>query len=93
MTHLDDSPASPEDRWLLRLYVAGQTPKALHAFANLSKLCEEHLQGNYEIEVVDLLLNPTLAKDDQILACLLWYESSQNRLRKSSEICLIPSAY
>ena len=68
MTHLDDSPASPEDRWLLRLYVAGQTPKAMHACANLSKLCEEHLQGNYEIEVVDLLLNPTLAKDDQILA-------------------------
>ena len=68
MSHLDDSSVCPEDRWLLRLYVAGQTPKALHAFANLSKLCEEHLQGNYEIEVVDLLLNPTLAKDDQILA-------------------------
>ena len=68
MTILNDSPVNPEDRWLLRLYVAGQTPKALLAFANLSKLCEEHLQGNYEIEVVDLLLNPTLAKDDQILA-------------------------
>lgn len=68
MSHLDDSPENPEDRWLLRLYVAGQTPKALHAFANLTKLCEEHLQGNYEIEVVDLLINPTLAKDDQILA-------------------------
>ena len=68
MTLLDNSPANPEDRWLLRLYVAGQTPKALHAFANLTKICEEHLQGNYEIEVVDLLINPTLAKDDQILA-------------------------
>ena len=53
---------------MLRLYVAGQTPKAITAFANLKKICEEHLQGNYQIEVIDLLVNPTLAKDDQILA-------------------------
>jgi circadian clock protein KaiB len=86
MSPLDDSPANLEDRWLLRLYVAGQTPKALHAFANLSKLCEEHLQGNYEIEVVDLLINPTLAKDDQILALPTLYENFQSRLRKSSAI-------
>lgn len=58
----------PEERWLLRLYVAGQTPKSLTAFSNLKKICEEHLQGRYEIEVIDLTLNPTLAKDDQILA-------------------------
>lgn len=57
-----------EERWLLRLYVAGQTPKSLIAFANLNKICEEHLKGRYEIEVIDLLVNPTLAKDDQILA-------------------------
>jgi circadian clock protein KaiB len=53
---------------MLRLYVAGQTPKSLTAFANLKKICEEHLEGKYQIEIVDLLVNPTLAKDDQILA-------------------------
>jgi circadian clock protein KaiB len=54
--------------WDLRLYVAGQTPKSLLAFANLKKICEEHLAGRYEIEVIDLLKNPQLAKGDQILA-------------------------
>jgi circadian clock protein KaiB len=57
-----------EDKWMLRLYVAGQTPKAITAYANLKTICEEHLQGRYQIEVIDLLVNPTLAKDDQILA-------------------------
>jgi circadian clock protein KaiB len=52
----------------LRLYVAGQTPKCLAAFANLKKLCEEHMDGNYHIEIVDLLQHPQLAKGDQILA-------------------------
>ena len=52
----------------LRLYVAGQTPKSLRAFANLKKLCEEHLQGRYRIEVIDLIKNPTLAREDAILA-------------------------
>jgi circadian clock protein KaiB len=56
------------DLWELRLYVAGQTARALTAFANLKKLCEEHLGGKYRIEVVDLLRNPQLAKGDQILA-------------------------
>jgi circadian clock protein KaiB len=54
--------------WRLRLYVAGQTPKSLAAFANLRKLCEEHLSGRYEIEVVDLMLQPQLAAGDQIVA-------------------------
>ena len=62
------SPEPDEERWLLRLYVAGQTPKSVTAFANLKKICEEHLEGRYHIEVIDLLVNPTLAKDDQILA-------------------------
>ncbi|WP_437179731.1 circadian clock KaiB family protein [Pelotalea chapellei] len=53
---------------MLRLYVAGQTPKSITAFTNLKKICEEHLAGRYQIEVVDLLINPKLAKDDQILA-------------------------
>lgn len=54
--------------WKLRLYVAGQTAKSLAAFANLKRICEEHLAGKYHIEIVDLLKNPSLAKGDQILA-------------------------
>ena len=54
--------------WELRLYVAGQTPKSLTAMANLKRLCEENLAGRYHIEVIDLLLNPQLARADQILA-------------------------
>jgi circadian clock protein KaiB len=56
------------DFYILRLYVAGQTSKSLAAFANLKKICEEHLCGKYKIEVIDLLENPQLAKGDQILA-------------------------
>jgi circadian clock protein KaiB len=56
------------ETWNLRLYVAGQTPKSIAAFANLKKICEEHLKGKYNIEVIDLLENPKLAKGDQILA-------------------------
>src|SRR5512147_1606963 len=52
----------------LRLYVAGQTPKSVAAFANLKKICEEHLAGKYHIEVIDLLKHPQLASGDQILA-------------------------
>lgn len=52
----------------LRLYVAGMTPKCVEAFANLKKICEEHLKGCYNIEIVDLLENPQLAQGDQILA-------------------------
>jgi len=54
--------------WELRLYVAGQTSKSMVALSNLKKLCEEHLQGQYRIEVIDLLENPALAKGDQIFA-------------------------
>jgi circadian clock protein KaiB len=54
--------------WKLRLYVAGQTPKSIRAFANLKKLCEEHLKGHYQIEVIDLLENPHMARGDQIVA-------------------------
>src|SRR5690348_8769492 len=56
------------DFWELRLYVAGQTPKSIVAFANLKKLCEQHLAGKYRIEVIDLVQNPQLARGDQILA-------------------------
>ncbi|WAR45201.1 circadian clock KaiB family protein [Methylomonas rapida] len=54
--------------WELRLYVAGQSPKALAAFSNLKRICEEHLEGRYRIEVIDLLQNPQLAADEQIFA-------------------------
>src|SRR5688500_4578552 len=52
----------------LRLYVAGQTPKSIRAFANLTVLCEEHLKGRYQIEVIDLLEHPEMARGDQIVA-------------------------
>jgi circadian clock protein KaiB len=57
-----------DEVWRLRLYVAGQTPRSLQAFANLKKICEEHLAGRYSIEIVDLLKNPQLARGDQIFA-------------------------
>lgn len=60
--------AEREEFWELRLYVAGQTPRAMTAFANLRKLCEQHVKCKYRIEVIDLLKNPQLAKGDQILA-------------------------
>jgi len=56
------------DTWELRLYVAGKTPKSVRAFANLKQFCEEHLQGQYRIEVIDLLEQPQLADGDQIVA-------------------------
>lgn len=60
--------ARENPQWELRLYVAGQTPKSLTAFANLKKLCEEHLAGHYRIEIIDLLEHPQLAAGDQIVA-------------------------
>lgn len=56
------------EKFDLRLYISGSTPKSMAAFANLKKICEEHLQNNYQIEVIDLLNNPKLASGDQILA-------------------------
>jgi circadian clock protein KaiB len=56
------------EHWHLRLYVAGQSPKSLKAFANLIRICERHLESRYEIEIVDLLENPQLAAGDEIIA-------------------------
>ncbi len=56
------------DQWVLKLYVADQTPRSLNAIRNLEAICEEKLQGKYEIVVIDLLLNPELSIDDQIIA-------------------------
>lgn len=61
-------PELAEASWMLCLYVAGQTLNSMMAFANLKRICEEHLAGEYHIEVIDLLMNPQLAKGDQILA-------------------------
>ena len=65
---LEQSTADQTEIWHLRLYVAGQSPKSLHAFANLKTLCDEHLAGNYEIEIIDLVEHPGLARSDDILA-------------------------
>ncbi len=56
------------DEWDLRLYVAGQTPRSVAAIANLQQICAEHLGGKYRIQIVDLLVNPQLSRDDQIIA-------------------------
>lgn len=61
-------PAQGSEVWHLRLYVAGQSPKSLEAFANLQRLCETHLASRYEIEIVDLLEHPRLARGDEIIA-------------------------
>jgi circadian clock protein KaiB len=62
------TPERVPDCWELRLYTAGQTPKSMAAFSNLKRICEEHLPGRYKIEVIDLMQNPRLAKEDQIVA-------------------------
>jgi circadian clock protein KaiB len=67
MLNTSDSKSS-DKTYELRLYVAGQTPKSLAAFANLKKICEQHLAGQYHIEIIDLLKDPQLASGDQILA-------------------------
>ena len=74
--------ASPKAEYELRLYVAGQTPRSVQAFANLKKICEEHLAGRYRIEVIDLLENPQLAKGDQILAIPTLVRTLPSPIRK-----------
>ena len=68
MTDTGATETAAGEKFLLRLYVAGQTPKSLTAFANLRKICETHLAGRYEIEVIDLLERPQLARGDEIIA-------------------------
>jgi circadian clock protein KaiB len=60
--------AADPELWCLRLYVAGQSPKSLRAFANLTTLCEEHLPGRHQIEIIDLIEQPALARGDDIVA-------------------------
>jgi len=66
--NLPSTPSSAGKAYSLRLYVAGQTPKSVLALKNLKEICEQHLAGRYEIEIIDLLENPQLARGDQILA-------------------------
>ncbi len=68
MSHQEPNEPAGNGLWELRLYVAGQTPKSVKAFANLKRLCEDHLAGQYRIEVIDLMKNPQLAEGDQIFA-------------------------
>jgi circadian clock protein KaiB len=68
--------------WHLRLYVAGQSPKSLRAFANLKKLCEEHLEGRYDLEVVDVAEHPDMARDDDVIAIPTLVRSLPTPLRK-----------
>jgi len=68
MTPAEQRPRPAEEIWELRLHTAGQTPKSLTALANLQRICDEHLRGKYRIEVIDLMANPRLAKDHQIVA-------------------------
>jgi circadian clock protein KaiB len=71
-----------EAAWNLRLYVAGQTPKSMAAISNLRRVCEEHLAGQYTIEVIDLTRNPQLAVDDQIVAIPTLVRRLPHPLRK-----------
>ena len=78
----DGEDLSDQHPWLLRLYVAGRSPKCVTALANLKRFCEEHMAGQYDIEVIDLLENPRLAKDDQIIAIPTLVRKLPEPLRK-----------
>ena len=71
-----------DEKWNLRLYTAGQSPKSLAALENLKRVCEEHLAGRYTIEIVDLLKNPRLAKDHEIIAIPTLVRKLPEPLRK-----------
>jgi circadian clock protein KaiB len=81
-TGATSSPAG-DGVWRLCLYVAGQSPKSLLAFANLKKLCEEHLAGRYNIEIIDLVEHPERAKSDDILAIPTLVRRLPEPLRKT----------
>ncbi|WP_027249988.1 circadian clock KaiB family protein [Planktothrix agardhii] len=68
MNNQKDSKPSDPKLWELRLYIAGQTPKAIRVFINLKKVCEQYLQGEYQIEIIDALNDPRLAEQDHIFA-------------------------
>jgi len=81
------------DFWELRLYVAGKTPRAEAALANLTRACELHLRGHYSIAIIDLLVNPRLAGADQIVALPTLVRRLPVPSRRSSAISRTSSGY
>lgn len=77
-----DDELSADERWELRLYIAGQTPNSIRALKNINKYCKEHLEGRFTIEVIDLLKNPQLAEGDQIFAIPTLVRKFPEPLRK-----------
>jgi circadian clock protein KaiB len=71
-----------QEKWELRLYIAGQTPNSILALNNITKYCKQHLNGKYAIEVIDLLKNPKLAEGDQIFAIPTLVRKVPEPLRK-----------
>lgn len=71
-----------EERYLLRLYVAGATPRSTRAIVNIKKICEEYLKGRYELEVIDIYQQPVLAKGEQIIAAPTLIKKIPAPLRK-----------
>ncbi len=82
--HATEPPSltADDELWELRLYIAGQTPRSRAALINLKRLCEEHLPGRYQIELIDLLVNPRLAREDQIFAIPTLVRKLPEPLRK-----------
>jgi circadian clock protein KaiB len=77
------APSGPaREEWDLKLYVAGQTPRSVAALANLRRICDEHLAGRYRVQIIDLLSNPELAQEDQIVAIPTLVRSLPPPLRK-----------
>lgn len=72
----------PEKQWMLRLYVAGQTFGSMLARTNLHKICEQHLPDQYHVEIIDLLENPRLAKEHQIIAVPTLVRNRPSPVRK-----------
>lgn len=73
----------PEDeRYVLRLYVTGMTPRSVQALAAIRSICEEHLRGRYDLEVIDIYQHPALARDEQIVAAPTLIKESPAPLRR-----------
>ena len=81
MSH-DEVKSSAAPEWLLRLYIAGQTTKSLTAVSNLHQICKDHLDNNYQVEIIDLLEHPQLAEGDQIIAIPTLVKSLPEPIRK-----------
>jgi circadian clock protein KaiB len=82
LDQLSRKKGAQSDNWELRLYVAGQSPRSVAAFSNLKRICEQHLPGRYNIEVVDLVKHPQLAAGDQIVAIPTLVRKLPQPLRK-----------